>query len=200
MDLIEFDKKFYHYGKMIAGADEAGRGPLAGPVCAAVCILPQDFYINGINDSKKISEKRKKELFLEIQYNAVDYAYTFIDNDIIDDINILNATKLALEESLKKLKIKPDFLLTDYINNFKTVYPSENIVKGDGLSYSIAAASIIAKVKRDEYMLEMDKVYPQYGFYRHKGYGTKLHIEALKKYGPSPIHRKTFIKNFLDIK
>lgn len=184
--------------KYICGIDEAGRGPLAGPVVVASAIMPRDSMIEGVNDSKKISEKKREKVFEEIIKEAVSYGVGIIDENKIDEINILQATKLGLTTSLKELKVKPDFILVDAlreINTFDIQYMS--IIKGDALSYSIAAASIIAKVTRDRIMLMYDEMYPEYGFAKHKGYGTAAHIEAIKKYGLCPIHRESFTKNFI---
>lgn len=180
-------KGFYY----IAGLDEAGRGPLAGPVVAAAVILDRNYTIEGLNDSKKLSDKKRRILFEEIKKHAIDYAITFIDKSVIDEINILEAARLAMIESIKKLKIKPDYIITDAMK-----IPYDNslaIIKGDALSATIAAASILAKVSRDDYMIELDKKYPEYGFKQHKGYGTKKHIEAIKNYGViMDVHRLTF--------
>lgn len=184
--------------KYICGIDEAGRGPLAGPVVVASAIMPRDSMIEGVNDSKKISEKKREKVFEQIIKEAVSYGVGIIDENKIDEINILQATKLGLTTSLKELKVKPDFILVDAlreINTFDIQYMS--IIKGDALSYSIAAASIIAKVTRDRIMLMYDEMYPEYGFAKHKGYGTAAHIEAIKKYGLCPIHRESFTKNFI---
>lgn len=178
--------------KIIAGVDEAGRGPLAGPVCVAAVILPTDCYFEKINDSKKLTEKQKDRLFDEIKEKAVAYNIVLIDNNEIDRLNILNATFKGMCESVAGLSVKPDFVLIDgnRIKGMET--PHECVVKGDSKSISIAAASILAKVTRDRYMLELAKNYPQYQFEKHKGYPTALHYEMLKKYGASDIHRKSF--------
>ncbi len=176
----------------IAGVDEAGRGPLAGPVCAAAVILPVDFYLKGIDDSKKLNEKNKNRLYDEITNNALAYSISFVQNDIIDSINILNATFKAMADAVKGLSLTPDFVLIDG-NRIKGLdIPHECIVKGDSKSISIAAASILAKVSRDRYMCTLDEMYPQYGFKIHKGYPTKAHYEALSKLGPCAAHRKSF--------
>lgn len=195
--LFEFDNKFYTFGNKIAGIDEAGRGPLAGPVCAAVCIMPRDKFIDEINDSKKLTETKRLYLYEKIKETALDYSFSFVDNEMIDKINILNATKLAMSVAVRNLKIQPDFILIDAVKNLDIAVKSLSVIKGDALSYSIAAASIIAKVERDNLMREYDKLYPQYNFAKHKGYGTKQHIDAIKEYGATPLHRKTFIKNFI---
>ena len=194
----EFEKKAFSSGfDLVAGVDEAGRGPLAGPVFAACVILPKDCIIDGINDSKKLSEKKRELLFDEICKKAISYSIASVDEKIIDEINILNATHLAMNKAVKEMKISPDYVLIDgnSIKNKQT--PHETIVKGDQKSISISAASILAKVARDRFICSISKEYPQYGFEKHKGYGTKLHTEAILKYGPSPIHRKTFLKKLL---
>ncbi len=179
----------------LAGVDEAGRGPLAGPVVAACCMLPLNEMIDGINDSKKLSEGKREKLFELICQKAV-YSISVIQHDVIDEINILEATKRAMRECVAEMSVVPDFVLVDAVK-LNLTSPTRAIIKGDAVSYNIAAASILAKVTRDRIMLEMDAMYPQYGFAKHKGYGTKAHIEAIKKYGPCSIHRKTFIKNFV---
>ena len=184
--------------KYICGIDEAGRGPLAGPVVVASVIMPKDSMIEGVNDSKKVSEKKREKLYEEITNTAIAWGVGIIDQREIDEINILNATKKGLTNSLKELEIKPDLILVDALTNIDTLgIPYRSIIKGDAKSYSIAAASIIAKVTRDRIMRQWDELYPEYGFEKHKGYGTKLHIDAIKEYGPCPLHRKSFIKNFI---
>lgn len=184
--------------KTICGIDEAGRGPLAGPVYAAAVILPLGLEIAGLNDSKKLSEKKREELFDVICEKAVDFSIGIADEKEIDEINILNATFLAMKRAVDGLKIKPDYALIDG-NRYPRIggVTEETIVKGDGKSMSVAAASILAKVSRDRYMLEIAEKYPQYCFEKHKGYGTKLHYEMLEKYGISPVHRKSFLKKLL---
>ena len=184
--------------KTICGIDEAGRGPLAGSVYAAAVILPLGLEITGLNDSKKLSEKKREELFDVICEKAVDFSIGIADEIEIDEINILNATFLAMKRAVDGLKIKPDYALIDG-NRYPRIggVTEETIVKGDGKSMSVAAASILAKVSRDRYMLEIAEKYPQYCFEKHKGYGTKLHYEMLEKYGISPVHRKTFLKKLL---
>ena len=184
--------------KTICGIDEAGRGPLAGPVYAAAVILPLGLEITGLNDSKKLSEKKREELFDVICEKSVDFSIGIADEIEIDEINILNATFLAMKRAVDGLKIKPDYALIDG-NRYPRIggVTEETIVKGDGKSMSVAAASILAKVSRDRYMLEIAEKYPQYCFEKHKGYGTKLHYEMLEKYGISPVHRKTFLKKLL---
>ena len=180
----------------ICGVDEAGRGPLAGPVCAAAVILPPHLQIPGLNDSKKLSDKRRRELFPEICKQALAYGIAFATEGEIDEINILQATFLAMERALSQLKVRPDLVLIDGNRQKDFGLPVRTVVHGDSLSANIAAASILAKVTRDNLMLEMAERYPQYGFDIHKGYGTKAHYEALRTYGPCPIHRKTFLKKF----
>ncbi len=192
--MLDYEKKYKN--KIVAGIDEAGRGPLAGPVVCASVIMPLDNIIEGIDDSKKLSSKKRDLLFDEIVKTAISYSIVEVDEKTIDQINILNATKLGMEECLKKLKIRPDVVLIDAVK-ISTDIAQENIIHGDALSYNIAAASILAKVYRDRLMERVDRIYPQYCFAKHKGYGTKLHIELLKKYGPCPLHRKTFIKKFV---
>lgn len=175
----------------LCGIDEAGRGPLAGPVVAAAVILPNDLDLNEINDSKKLSKHKREKLYKLIYQKAISIGVGIIDNKIIDDINILEATKLAMQTALDNLKIKPELVLTDYVK-INTDIPQINIVKGDQKSQAIAAASIISKVTRDQIMLEYSKKYPNYGFEAHQGYPTKLHLENIKKYGITEIHRKSF--------
>ena len=184
--------------KLVCGIDEAGRGPLAGPVVVAAVIMPEDSFIEGVNDSKKVSEKKREKLYDEITENAIAWSVGIIDQNEIDEINILNATKKGLTTALTGLKKKPDIILVDALTKIDTLgIPYESIIKGDAKSYSIAAASIIAKVTRDRIMRQWDEIYPQYGFINHKGYGTKAHIDAIKQYGLCPLHRKSFTKNFI---
>lgn len=199
MLLKEEENKLRQKGfKTICGIDEAGRGPLAGPVVVASVILPENSMIEGVNDSKKISEKKREKLYDQIIEEAISYGVGIIGQDEIDEINILNATKKGLTLSLKELTIKPDLILVDALTHIDTMgIPYESLIKGDAKCYSIAAASIIAKVTRDRIMREWDSVYPQYGFEQHKGYGTAKHIVAIKENGLSPIHRKSFTKNFI---
>ncbi|HOA34133.1 MAG: ribonuclease HII [Clostridiales bacterium] len=180
---------------IICGVDEAGRGPLAGPVFAAAVILPEDCPDIGINDSKKLTEKKRELLFDKITEIALDYSIAIVSEKEIDEINILNAAMLAMRKAVAGLKIKPDFVLIDGNRLPETGYPERYIVKGDSLSMSIAAASILAKVSRDRYMLSLDEQYPEYCFNKHKGYGTALHYQMLEKYGISPVHRRSFLKN-----
>lgn len=187
----ECRKKGY---KFIAGVDEAGRGPLAGPVFAAAVIFPEDIYIEGINDSKKLSEKKREALFDVICEKALAYCIKEVSHERIDEINILNATFEAMNGAVDGLGIKPDYVLIDGNRINGMDIPHETVVKGDAKSISIAAASILAKVSRDRLMYEMAEKYPEYAFEKHKGYGTKVHCEAILKYGPCEIHRKTFLK------
>lgn len=180
---------------IICGVDEVGRGPLAGPVFAAAVILPEDCPDIGINDSKKLTEKKRELLFDKITEIALDYSIAIVSEKEIDEINILNAAMLAMRKAVAGLKIKPDFVLIDGNRLPETGYPERYIVKGDSLSMSIAAASILAKVSRDRYMLSLDEQYPEYCFNKHKGYGTALHYQMLEKYGISPVHRRSFLKN-----
>lgn len=192
-DLLEYERKLWKDGyEFVAGVDEAGRGPLAGPVYAAAVIFPKDVVIDGINDSKKLSEKKREALFDIIKENALAYSIVSVDEKEIDEINILNAAMNAFKMALESLEVKPDFALLDGNRAPELDIPFETVVKGDAKVQSIAAASILAKVARDRYITEMDSVYPQYGFAKHKGYPTKDHKEAVAKYGPSPIHRRTF--------
>ena len=180
--------------KYISGVDEAGRGPLAGPVYAAAVILPPGLYLEGINDSKKLSEQKREILFEKITREAIAYHISSVNEKIIDEINILNATFLAMNDAISKLTVPADFVLIDG-NRAKDVnIPFETVVKGDSKSVSIAAASILAKVARDNYIKEQDSIYPEYGFAKHKGYGTKQHTDAIKEFGPCEIHRMTFLK------
>lgn len=183
---------------IVCGIDEAGRGPLAGPVVAGAAILPRDCEILYLNDSKKLSEKKREALFLEIQEKASAFAVGVIGADRIDEINILQATYEAMRLAIGKLGLQPDVLLNDAVTIPGITMEQVPIIKGDGKSVSIAAASIMAKVTRDHMMEEYDTLFPQYGFARHKGYGTAAHISALKEFGPCPIHRRSFIKNFVN--
>lgn len=192
----EYSSKNYN---LIAGMDEAGRGPLAGPVVCACVIMPLevDKIIDGVNDSKKLTPKKREILFEKIKQIAICYKIEEVDNKKIDEINILNATKLCMQNAVKNMEIKPDFVLVDYVHNLQLDVPNIVIVKGDAKSYSIACASILAKVYRDKLMEELDKKYPNYNFKKHKGYGTSEHIQKLKEYGKCDIHRNSFIKNFI---
>lgn len=193
--MLDYEKNFGEY-KLIAGIDEAGRGPLAGPVVCACVVMPLDGRIDDINDSKKLTEKKREFLFDQIIETAIAYSIVEVDEKTIDEINILNATKLGMKRALENLSVEPDIVLTDAVK-IDTKIKQENVIKGDALSYNIASASILAKVHRDRLMKALDGEYPEYQFAKHKGYGTKAHIEALKKYGKCKIHRETFIKNFV---
>ena len=199
-ELKEIDKSYFKKGyNYICGIDEAGRGPLAGPVVVAAVIMPKDSMIEGVNDSKKVSEKKREKLYELIIEEAISYIFWFVDQNEIDRINILNATKAGLTEAVRTLKVKPELILVDALTNIDTCgVPYQSIIKGDAKSYSIAAASIIAKVTRDRIMREWDKVYPQYGFEKHKGYGTAAHISAIKENGLCPLHRLSFVKNIIN--
>ena len=198
INLKKIEAEFFDKGiKYIAGIDEAGRGPLAGPVVVASVIMPEDSMIEGVNDSKKISENKREKLYEIIIKEAITYSVGIVYQEEIDDINILQATKKALTMAVERLEVKPNIILVDALTGIDTLgIPFESIIKGDAKCYSIAAASIIAKVTRDRIMREWDKVYPEYGFASHKGYGTAKHIAAIKEYGPCPLHRKTFLKNW----
>ena len=191
----EFEKEYIMYAN-VCGIDEAGRSPLCGPVVAGAVILPKECNILYINDSKKLTEKMRDKVYDEIAANAVAWAIGMASPERIDEINILQATYEAMREAIGKLKVTPDILLNDAVTIPGVDIKQVPIIKGDAKSRSIAAASIMAKVTRDRMMEQYDALYPEYGFARHKGYGTKAHIEALKEYGPCPIHRRTFIKNF----
>ena len=195
----EIEKDLYQKGfKNICGIDEAGRGPLAGPVVIAGVIMPQDSMIEGVNDSKKVTEKRREKLYDLILDEAISYSVAIIGQDVIDEMNILNATKQGVTEVIDGLDVKPDLILVDALEHINTRgIPYEPIIKGDAKCYNIAAASIIAKVTRDRIMREWDEIYPQYGFINHKGYGTAKHIAAIKEYGLCPIHRRSFTKKFV---
>ena len=197
--LKKADKEFYDMGlNYICGIDEAGRGPLAGPVVVASVIMPKDSRIEGVNDSKKVSEKKREKLYDLIIEEALSYSVAIIGHDVIDEINILNATKAGVTQVVDGLDLKPDLIIIDALNHIDTRgIPYEPIIKGDAKCYNIAAASILAKVTRDRIMRQWDEIYPCYGFSAHKGYGTARHIEAIKEYGLCPIHRRTFTKNFI---
>lgn len=181
--------------KLVCGIDEAGRGPLAGPVCAAAVVMPYGTIIDGVNDSKKLTEKKRELLFDTIKEKSLSYGIAFSNEKEIDEVNILNATFLAMKRAVKSLKIQPDLILVDGNRLPDFDIPAKTIVKGDSLSHSIACASILAKVTRDRLMKELSKKYPEYGFEKHKGYGTKAHYEAIKANGICEIHRRTFLKN-----
>lgn len=196
-NMWQIEDSFYAQGyEVICGVDEAGRGPLAGPVCAAAVILPKHLDIPGLTDSKKLTDKKRRELFPLIQEQAVAYGIGLASQEEIDEINILQATFLAMERALAQLQVRPDLALIDGNREREFDVPVQTVVKGDSLSANIAAASVLAKVTRDDLMMELAQQYPQYGFEIHKGYGTKAHYEALRQYGASPIHRKSFLKKF----
>ena len=197
--MYEIEKELFEKGyNLIAGVDEAGRGPLAGPVCAAAVVLKDGQFIEGVNDSKKLSEKKREELYDKIIKEAVSYAICFSDEKEIDKINILNATFKAMNEAVNSLNVTPDYVLIDG-NRIKGMdLPHECVVKGDAKCNSIGAASILAKVSRDRYMKKIHELYPEYGFDKHKGYPTKLHYEKIKEYGILPLHRLTFLKKIIN--
>ena len=193
MNLYKYEEELYDNDyKLICGVDEAGRGPLAGPVVVAACILPPFLRIKGINDSKKLTEKKREELYKIIVKEALAYKIVFVSEEDVDTLNIYQATKKGMLEAISSLDTKPDYCLIDAMMLSELDMPHQSIIHGDARCASIAAASILAKVTRDHYMEKMDIKYPNYGFKKHKGYGTKLHLEALEKYGPCPIHRKTY--------
>lgn len=195
MDWLEFEKEALAKGyKSVCGVDEAGRGPLAGPVCAAAVILPKGVIIEGVNDSKKLSEKKRESLFDIIREQALSYSIAYATVDEIEEINILNATMLAMRRAIDGLEIKADYAMIDGNKIPPIDIDAECIVKGDAKSMSIACASILAKVSRDRLLYKYAEEYPMYGFDKHKGYGTKVHREAILKYGPCPYHRKSFLK------
>lgn len=196
-NMWEIEEQFYGRGfSVICGVDEAGRGPLAGPVCAAAVILPEHCDIPGLDDSKKLSDKRRRELFPIIQEKALAWGVAFASESEIDEINILQATFLAMKRAVSQLSVKPELLLIDGNRETDFGLPVQTVVHGDSLSANIAAASVLAKVIRDDRMLELGKNYPEYGFDIHKAYGTRAHYEALQKFGPSPVHRRSFLKKF----
>lgn len=199
-ELKKIEEDIYTSQKInyICGIDEAGRGPLAGPVVVASVIMPRDSMIEGVNDSKKVSEKKREKLYEKIIENAISYSVGIVDQKEIDRVNILNATKAGLTESIKGLEVKPEMILVDALTGIDTCgIPYQSIIKGDAKSYSIAAASIIAKVTRDRIMRQWHEVYPEYNFIQHKGYGTAAHIAAIKEYGLCPLHRLSFVKNII---
>ena len=196
-DMWSIEQSYFDKGvKIICGVDEAGRGPLAGPVCAAAVIRPPQVEIPGLNDSKKLSDKKRRELYPVIKEKAIAYGIAFADHNEIDEINILQATYLAMERAINQLSVKPELALVDGNRAKDFGVPVQTVVHGDSLSASIAAASVLAKVTRDDYMLKMAEEYPGYDFEIHKGYGTKAHYAALTAHGPSPIHRISFLKKF----
>jgi len=195
MPTYEYENSKYEAGyTAVCGCDEAGRGPLCGPVVAAAVILPQNLIIDGLDDSKKLTEKKREKLFDIIKDVAIAYAIAEATPEEIDEVNILNASMLAMQRAIKALPVKADFALIDGNCSRGFDIPTETVVKGDSKSYSIAAASILAKVTRDRGCIELDKEYPMYNIAKHKGYPTKEHMEAVRKYGPAPIHRKSFLK------
>lgn len=195
IDMWEIERSYYEQGmQFICGVDEAGRGPLAGPVCAAAVILPAYVDIPGLNDSKKLSDKKRRELFPIIKEKAIAYGIVLVDEKEIDEVNILQATLNAMERAIAELAVKPDIALIDGNRQKEFGVPAQTIVQGDSRSASIAAASVLAKVTRDDFMTQMAELYPQYGFEIHKGYGTKAHCSAILEHGPCPIHRRTFLK------
>lgn len=194
--MTEFERQCYAKGyKLVAGIDEVGRGPLAGPVMAAAVILGEGVVIPGVNDSKKLSEAKREYLYDEIKSKALSFGIGMAEVELIDEINILNATFAAMRRAIEAMPVKPDFILLDAVTLKDVAIPQQGIVKGDGLSLSIAAASILAKVERDRFISAYDKEYPEYKFSKHKGYGTKEHMDAIRQYGLLPIHRRTFTKN-----
>lgn len=196
--ITAYDREYWgKQGCVLGGMDEVGRGPLAGPVAACCIIMPSDPLIEHVNDSKKLSESRREKIYPVLIDTAVDYCVSFVEPDVIDSINILEATRLAFTNAYNGMKRKPTDLLIDALQGLKLDAEQHILIHGDALSYSIAAASIVAKVHRDRYMIEMDRVYPEYKFAKNKGYGTAEHIEALRKFGPCPIHRSSFISKFL---
>lgn len=196
--MLEIEESLYEKGyHFVCGVDEAGRGPLCGPVVAAAVILPKDECIEGVNDSKKLTEKKREKLYDEIIEKAISYGIGISDVSVIEEVNILNATKIAMKKAIENLQIKPDYVLIDGNQMINIDIPGNTVVSGDAKSESIAAASILAKVTRDRMLIEYDKKYPEYGFVKHKGYGTKAHIEAIGKYGLTPIHRPSFCTKFV---
>ena len=197
-NMLLIEESLYDEGyEYICGVDEAGRGPLCGPVVAAAVILPKHGCIEGVNDSKKISEKKREKLYDDIMKGAIAVGIGISDVDVIEKVNILNATKIAMKKAIESLSIKPDYVLIDGNQKIDIDILQETVVSGDAKSESIASASIIAKVTRDRMLRKFDEMYPEYGFAKHKGYGTKAHIEAIKKYGLTPIHRKSFCTKFI---
>ena len=195
VDKLLYEKQEQEKGRfLIAGVDEVGRGPLAGPVCVACVMMPLDDIIEGVDDSKKISEKKREQLFEEIKEKAICYSIQMVNEQTIDEINILEATKLAMKNAIEDMSVEPDVVLVDAISKLDTDAEIRGIIKGDALSYSIGCASILAKVTRDRLMCDLAKEYSEYGFEKHKGYGTKQHIDALKEYGPCVYHRLSFLK------
>lgn len=197
MDKLEYERKLSEKGySFICGVDEVGRGPLAGPVVCAAVIMPLDDIIEGVDDSKKLSAKKRGILGEAILSKAVAYAICRVEPQIIDEINILQATRLCMKNAVESLKVRPDFVMTDGNMTLDISVPQQSIIKGDALSYSIGAASIIAKVYRDKLMCDYAKIYPQYGFENNAGYGTKAHTDAIEKYGLTPVHRRSFTERW----
>lgn len=197
IDMLRYEKEWQAKGcHLIAGVDEVGRGPLAGPVVVASVIMPTDDIIPEVNDSKQVSEKKREKLYPLILEKAISYSFAVVSEKVIDEINILQATKVAMKEAISKLTIQPEVVLIDAVK-LDIPYETQSIIKGDANSYNIACASIIAKVYRDKMMVKYAKTYPEYGFEKHKGYGTAEHIKAIGEYGACPIHRLTFIGKFL---
>ena len=193
VNLYKYEEELQDDGiNLIAGVDEAGRGPIAGPVVVAACILPSTVRINGLNDSKQLSKKKREALYKEIVQNAISYKIIFVSSEEVDNSNIYSATQEAMKQALLGLSVKPEYALIDFMPIKDIDIPTKSITHGDALSASIAAASILAKVTRDEYMAKMDSKYPNYGFKHNMGYCTKMHMESLEKYGPCPIHRRSF--------
>lgn len=199
VDMLAYEKKWQEKGyALVAGIDEAGRGPLAGPVSAACVVMPLDDLVPGVNDSKKLTAAKREKLYPLIMEKAIAYSIVTVDAPTIDEINILNATKLAMRSCVEQLAVQPEVVLVDAVK-LDCGYPVDPIIKGDALSYSIACASVLAKVYRDHMMVEAAKEYPAYGFEQHKGYGTAAHIAALQQNGPCPLHRRSFIGHFVDL-
>lgn len=197
--LTEIEREYWgKNGVLLAGMDEVGRGPLAGPVAAACVVMPSEPLIEYVNDSKKLSEKKRAAVYQDIITNATGYGVSFVEHSVVDEINILQATKLAFKQAFSSVDLPITDVLVDAVEGLNIRPRQRAIIHGDALSYLIAAASIIAKVERDAFMLEQHKLYPEYGFDKNKGYGTKQHIEALKQYGPCPIHRRSFIRRFCE--
>lgn len=198
-DMLKYERHYFLQNKkVIAGCDEVGRGPLAGPVvcCSIIMPLKKELIVDGVNDSKKLTPKKRQELYERIIKVATCYNVSFINQATVDEINILQATKLGMKNSINALKVKPDIILVDAVDKLDINLSYQSIIKGDAKSYTIACASIVAKVERDKYMQQMHESYPIYNFFKHKGYGTKEHINAIKEHGECELHRKTFIKNF----
>lgn len=196
-NMLQIEDKLYSEGyNLVCGVDEAGRGPLCGPVVAAAVILPKDVYIEGVNDSKKLTEAKREKLYEEIMKNALAVGVGISEVEVIESVNILNATKIAMKQAIDNLSIRPDYVLIDGNQMINIDIKGETVVSGDAKSESIAAASIIAKVTRDRMLYEFDEKYPEYGFCKNKGYGTKIHVQAIGEYGLTPIHRKSFCTKF----